>query len=228
MVDLRDDLNAQPLNLIAIADDDVVYRFALKQLIPAIKQSRLIIDSSNGQELVEKIESSKIKPSICLLDTGMPIMNGFATLPVLKEKWPSLKIIITANNSSKFSINSMLINGADGYILKTDSLANLENIFNAIGQQGVYYSSQAPKTLFEKAKEGSLTVPEITDREMEALTFICNNLSYEQIAQKMSISRRTVEVHRDNLYKKLQVSNKLELLRFALQNELILLNTGSK
>jgi len=224
MLNKNEEYVRRPPTIIAIADDEALQRYALRHMISTFIDCELVIESSNGQDLINKIELADTKPDICILDIGMPVMNGFATLPILKEKWPAIKVIVSSVHSSKFNVYTMLNYGADGFLPKSDGLERLKDAIVDIRTHGSYYSHSIPKALFEKAKKTRLDVPEITEREMEALTLICNDLSYEEIAKQMSISKRTVEVHRDNLYKKLNVGSKTELLKFALQNELFLLD----
>ena len=207
---------------IAIAEDDSLHMNILERLLHVHEDMAITIKSVNGAELLTHIEQAATLPDICLLDISMPIMTGYEALPIIKKRWPSIKVLVLSSYSKDYSIIKLLKDGASGFLSK-QNLNELKTAIETIFQNDYYYSKQASEDIFLKVKNGKISVPDISEKEMELLRYMCSADSYEEIASKMYISRRTVEIHRDNLFKKFSVNSRPGLIMFALQNELIAL-----
>jgi two-component system, NarL family, invasion response regulator UvrY len=207
---------------IAIAEDDSLHMNILERLLHVHEDMAITIKSVNGAELLTQIEQAATLPDICLLDISMPIMTGYEALPIIKKRWPSIKVLVLSSYSKDYSIIKLLKDGASGFLSK-QNLNELKTAIETIFQNDYYYSKQASEDIFLKVKNGKISVPDISEKEMELLRYMCSADSYEEIASKMYISRRTVEIHRDNLFKKFSVNSRPGLIMFALQNELIAL-----
>lgn len=146
-------------------------------------------------------------------------MSGYETLPTLQKRWPKIKVLVLSAYSRDYSILRFLKDGARGFLSK-NHMAELGTALNAIHTEDYYYSKQASEELFTKV-QGGMEVPEITDKEMEVLVCMCSGDSYEEIGQKMSLSKRTIEGHKDSLFKKFNVNSRHGLIMFGLQNEIV-------
>jgi DNA-binding NarL/FixJ family response regulator len=207
---------------IAIAEDDALHMNILERLLQTHKDLMIVIKCVNGAELIAHLEQAPRPPDICLLDISMPVMTGYEALPIIKKRWPAIKVLVLSSYSKDYSILKLLKEGASGFLSK-QHLNDLRTAILAISRNDYYYSKQAGEDIFLQVKNGKITVPDISDKEMELLRHMCSADSYEEIAAKMFISRRTVEIHRDKLFKKFNVNSRHGLIMFALQNEIIAL-----
>lgn len=118
------------ISTIAIADDHWHMRHAIKQILESFGYN-VIIEAENGQKLIDQIISGS-EPDICLLDMNMPFLNGIETTCILKEKWPSIKIVIFSMNQSARVRQEALDAGADAYILKYEPVERLRDALRAL------------------------------------------------------------------------------------------------
>ena len=213
--------NNKPIS-IAIAEDDALHLSIIERLLVVHDYFTIIHKSGNGADLIQKLEEAPLPPDICLLDISMPIMTGYEALPIIKKRWPSVKVLVLSAYSKDYSIIRLLKDGASGFLSK-QNLSELRKAILTIYENDYYYSKQAGEDIFYQVKNGKISVPYISDKEMALLRYMCSADSYEDIAAKMYISRRTVEIHRDNLFKKFNVNSRPGLIMFALQNEIIAL-----
>jgi DNA-binding NarL/FixJ family response regulator len=208
---------------VAVTDDDPLQLFAISRKIQDFKNYNVVIQANNGSSLLHQILVADVLPDICVLDIAMPVMNGYTTLPVLKEKYSALRVLILSVYNSVFSIHTMLKLGANGFLSKGADMLQLRDALDSIYTSGYYYSHDTPKELFEKAKRGFLNVPSFSQREKQILECISNNMSYDEIAKKLFISKRTVEAHRNNLFVKFNVNSKVGLIKAAVRSEVIMI-----
>lgn len=205
---------------IAIAEDDELQRFALRIKMQFYKEFDIIIEESNGKKLIEAITVSDIKPDICILDIGMPVLNGYDTLPVLKRLWPNIRVLVLTAYTGKYSIVTMLKNGVNGLLPKYE-IQYLHNALISIFKTGYYYSKCATKEMFDSVENGKIEIPKITSKELEVIQYMCSGLSLTEIARNLYISLGTLYKHRDNLFRKLNIHSREGLIMFALYNDLI-------
>ncbi len=201
---------------IAIADDHVLMRQGLVQIVDSFDNFKVDVDVSNGKQLVEKLGNSKQQPDICIFEISMPEMNGYETLVTLKEKWPDLKVLILSACNNEFAIIKMLRDGANGFLSKTCSAFELNKALNSIYTTGMYYpesiSGRLISLLQHKNKD---MLPVLTDREIQFLSLCATTLSYKEIAKIMYVSPRTIDKFSKVLFDKLRVNSRTSLAAFA-------------
>lgn len=207
---------------IAIVDDCSLTRFSLRTLISLTPSYTVMVEASNGEELIKYLEKAFTLPDICLLDIGMPIMNGYETLPLLKKRWPSIKVLVVSQFCREYSINYMILKGCNGIVSKDGVTSKLSEAINAIMQNGYYYSDIAPKELYDKIRNHNIKVHQIAAQEKKVLTFICKGLTNKEMAEKIGIEKRTVDAYRDNICLKLNAKTRSALSEIAITNELII------
>lgn len=167
------------------------------------------IQASNGKELITKLESAQEFPDVILLDISMPVMNGLETQVELMKKWPQSKTLVVTVHEMEIYIKRMIRAGAKGYLAKDCSPNELIDAIQSIHTHGIYFSNIS-KIHFLNAAQAKF--PQITQAEMDVLKEIGSDLSYEDIAEKLGKSKRSVEGHRDSLFKKLDVKTRANLL----------------
>lgn len=207
---------------IAIADDHPIVRKGIIGFINIFDQFEIIIEASDGQELIERIDSSEIKPDICILDISMPNMNGYKALQEIKRNWTAIKVLIFSEFCDEFSVCETLNSGANGYLTKNSSPRQLQQALAAIYYHDFYLTESTSKLLSGKSRR-NIFHPKITEREMEFLGHCCSELNYKEIAALMHVSPRTIDAYRDALFTKFNLTTRTGLVIFALQNGIVAL-----
>ena len=206
-----------------ICDDHQLVVDGFKNLLESHPNVELVGSADNGQRAVEIAEN--ISLDLILMDIDMPIMNGVEATRELKKQHENLKIIIISMHGEKAMIKKMMEIGADGYLLKNSTQEELFSAINKVANGGKFFSEEVTMSLLkdaEKSSNGSsVALAELSEREIEILRWIAEGLSNKQIGEKLFISHRTVDTHRTNIMKKLEVNNIAGLIRIALKNNLV-------
>jgi DNA-binding NarL/FixJ family response regulator len=209
-----------PIRLV-LADDHPLIREGFKSLLARNPDFEIIDQASDGNELLELIR--KTSPEIVLTDINMPRLTGLEVMQKVLPEHPEIKFIMLTMHEEREYVVRCLAAGAKGYLLKSVDIAELAKAIKMVYQGGKYFSPTIANILAESI---SNPVPEeedadITPREKEVLLLVSQGLSTKQIADKLSISIRTVETHRINLLKKLNVGNSAELVKKSIEKKLI-------
>lgn len=206
---------------LALVDDHTLFRQGIKLLLEEIEGVELIIEASNGQELLNALESQV--PDIVLLDLEMPVLNGIETSKILKEKFSEVGIIILTMYDDEQMIAHLMELGANGYLLKDTNQEELEKAIQSVHDSQFYFNDFVSKALLSGVKSKRKTDPKIgnnidvTRRESEVLQLICEELTTQEMADKLFLSPRTVEGHRQNLIEKFGVKNTAGLIIRAIK-----------
>lgn len=214
-------MNINPTR-IAIADDHQIVLDGLKALIREYSDFELIADANNGQEMVKLVNTLKL--DLVLMDIDMPIMNGIQATQEIKKSHPHIKVLILSMHNEKGVIQKVMEAGADGYILKNSDHKELLDAVRKVAAGQKYFSSDVTMTLLNPTagnSEESKVLSELTEREIEILKLIAEGFSNKEIGDKLFISHRTVDTHRTNLMKKLDVHNIAGIIKFAIKNKLV-------
>ncbi len=212
---------------IFIADDHRLYVEALSIALEnnAEYTIRTLGTALNGEDLLAQLPENL--PDILLLDLNMPVMNGLEAIPLLKEKYPKLRILIVTNYSdAKFVRECLQVYAVSGYFLKTSGLDELLKALQEVLKGNLYMSKGLqlyPKENGEEStddvfNETFLAKYNLTKRELEILGLIAQAKSNIQIADHLFISPQTVGAHRKNIMRKLNISSTAGLVRFAIEN----------
>jgi two-component system invasion response regulator UvrY len=210
-------MNTPDLITIALADDHTIMRKALVEMINNFGEFRVITDAVHGQELIDKIQLSGEVPDVCIVDIKMPVMDGYETVKQLKKNWPNVKILALSMYDSEFNIIRMLTNGANGYVLKENDPQELREAMLSVHYKTFYHSELVSGRLIHVLHRGAGAELNISDKEMEFLSYCCSELSYKEIAQRMNLSNRTIEGYRDVLFNKIKVRTRPGLVVYALK-----------
>jgi two-component system invasion response regulator UvrY len=205
---------------LAVADDHMLFRKGLIELLTGFEDLQVIIEAADGRELIDKIAAAEVLPDICLLDLKMPRMNGYEALPLLRTRW-NMKVLVLSMYDHDFSVLAMIHNGAAGFINKDTSPDALYDAILSIHKTGTCklpYDLRDKADLYRGKKEA---VVSLTPREIEFLSYCCTELTYSEIAVKMSLSVRTIEGFRETLFEKLGIHNRPGLVTFALDCGLV-------
>ena len=168
-------------------------------------------------------------PDIVLLDLSMPALNGTETTKLLREKYPNISIIILSTHFSNGTILNLIELGAASYLAKNTEPPLVEKVIRRVYEKGFYYTDKIQSILrsnFISKNKIYSQMPDfqLTKREIEVLQLICEQFTNGEIAEKLFISQRTVEGHRNNLLSKLGCKNSIGLVVVALKKNLVALN----
>jgi DNA-binding NarL/FixJ family response regulator len=207
---------------IVIVDDHVLIANAIRSIISDFEDFEVLYECYNGQELVSAFKDGQPVPKIVLLDVSMPIMDGFETAFWLKINYPSVLVLALSMQNDENSLIKMVRNGARGYLLKNTSPTELEHALHIVIKNAFYYPEWASNILFANAgKDLIVTSFSLNEKEKIFLSLCTTEMSYKEIGDKMSISTRTVEKYRDNLFQKLGLKSRVGLAMYAMKNNLI-------
>lgn len=219
-------MNAQ-IN-IALADDETLFRKGIEILVEGFDNMEVILEAENGQDLLDKLPLADSPPDILLLDLNMPVLDGVETAKILQKQFPDLKIIILSSYFSKAFIINMIELGASGYLAKNSLPEEVERTIREVAEKGFSYGDKVMEVIREnmmkKTKEKPTFAPTLSEREKEVLQLICEQFTAAEIGNKLFISQRTVDGHRNNLLQKLNCRNTAGLVVYALQNGLVKMN----
>ncbi|MCB0706370.1 MAG: response regulator transcription factor [Saprospiraceae bacterium] len=214
---------------IAIADDEMLFRKGLILILEENPDFKIIIEAGNGAELMERIRLSEEKPDILLLDLQMPVRSGIQTAPDLQKEFPEIRIIIISSHYHRSYIIHLIELGASAYLPKNADPNLVATSIREVHQKGFYYTGEVLSLIREHLQTPIKTKPiipgqELSSREMEVLQLICEQCTTTEIAEKLFISPRTVDGHRNRLLEKTDSRNTAGLVIYALQNDLVSLN----
>lgn len=206
---------------ILIIDDHQLVLEGLKLLIESTSELDFVGMAESGKVGISMIEETK--PDILLLDIEMPEMNGIEVCKHVKASFPSIKVIAITMLVQPSIIQSMRSAGADGFLIKNTSGAELVFAIKEVYEGRSYYSSE----VLEKVKKGIIIngnkfpVPKLSKREKEVVSLIMESYNTKEIAKALSISAGTVETHRRNLFRKLGVKNAVGLVKTVMDHRLL-------
>lgn len=206
---------------IAYADDHIAVREGITKLITDSGKISVDIQADNGHELIAKLEKADMLPSVCILDINMPVKDGFATQAELIQRWPDIRTLVLTVYEQEYFIIKMVLAGARGYLLKRCLPSEIEKAVISIHRNGIYHSDFLDDEKMEAIKQHPVKLSRFTAREMDVLRYCCTCMEYTEIGAKLGISKRSVEGHRDNLFRKLKVNSRIALVLCAIQSGLV-------
>jgi two-component system response regulator NreC len=192
-------------------------------LLNAQPDIEVVGEAADGNEMVELAEN--LRPDVVLADISMPNLNGIEATKLIHQRYPDMPVvIITIHTSSSYVIRA-LRNGARGYVVKNDDFQNVIQAIKTVSLGQRYLSSQVSEQIIDAVISGTsldYNLDErISAREREILQLIAEGNSNSQIARKLVISARTVETHRTNIMRKLELTSQIDILRYAIQRGII-------
>ncbi|HWY13308.1 MAG TPA: response regulator transcription factor [Bacteroidia bacterium] len=203
-----------------IADDHQMFIDGIKALLQNTENIVIIGKATNGKQLIEKLK--ELSPDIILMDIGMPDLNGIDATKMISKEYPTIKIIALTMYDDNNRVVKMLKAGAKGYVLKNTTREELLHAIQTVAVGGVHYSAQAVvNTMQNISDKNSNPVANLTEREIEIIRLIVKEMTNKEIADKLFISELTVNTHRKNAMRKLEIKNTAGLVKFAIDHHLI-------
>lgn len=203
---------------IFLTDDHAILLGGLVKILSAEDDLEVLDTAGSVQETLDKL--TRKTPDLLITDYNLPDDDGLTLVRRVKQKYPSIKIIVLSMHDEAHLIKEILKEGIDGYILKKDSQDELVNAVRAVKNGKVYLSSDV-NTMLMRGLNGTDEQKLLTDREREILKLIAKEYTNKQMAEELFISERTVETHRKNIFRKTGTNNLVGLIKFAYANNLI-------
>lgn len=209
---------------ILLADDHTILRDGIRSLIEDEPDMEVVGEAEDGLSVVKLADS--LKPDVILMDLAMPLLNGLEATRQIRKSNPNAKILILTMHENEEYIRQVLANGAMGYILKDAAARELLGAIRSVNKGEVVLSPAITRLIVtDYLRWGDLSAQDtsdgLTDRERQILQLIAEGYTNKQIAEILSISIKTVQAHRLNLMKKLDLHNRGELIKYAIQKKII-------
>lgn len=208
---------------VLLADDHAVLRAGIRALLDMEPDIEVVGEAGDGHQAVARVR--ELKPDIVLMDIGMPGLDGLAATRQIKEAHPQTRILILTQHENKEYVLPALKIGASGYVLKRAEGNELLTAIRAVHAGGTFLDPVIAGVLADDARRdpGAPADPfnALTEREREVLILLAQGKTYRQIAEMLFISAKTVDFHRANILRKLNLASRADLTKYAVQRGLI-------
>ncbi len=207
-----------------LVDDHEIVRAGLRMLFSAEPEVEIAGEASSGEKAIDAVDS--LAPEVVLMDVAMPGIGGVEATRRIKAEHPQVAVLALTMHEDEEYFFEMLAAGASGYVPKRAAPDDLMSAIRIVRQGDVYiYPSLARLLVKDFLQRSETSAPEtreeLTAREQEVLTFIAEGYSNREIADTLVISVKTVDRHRENIMRKLQLHNRVELVKYAIEKGLI-------
>ena len=207
---------------VLLADDHVLVRAAIRSILATQPGIEVVGESGDGIEVLRELERNPV--DVLVLDLTMPHMDGFETLARTKQLHTSIKVLVLTMHISSEYVVRALRHGADGYVLKDSAVSDLVAAIEAVMAGSGYYDPAIQGEVRQLLRAGSAPsrpFESLTEREREVLRMVAQGWSTKEIALRLNISRRTVDMHRGNLMRKLDIRSVARLTQLALREGIL-------
>ena len=210
---------------VAVVDDHKIVRDGIRAILLGNKKIKFVFDTDSGLDLLDLLKSNPI--DVLLLDLSLPDVPGVNLIQPVLRSFPNIKILILTACMNEEIICECVKLGVLGFLNKYVSAEELieaiEEVYSGEPYFGQKISNIIYKSYTEKVKDSSSLPlkPNISEREKEIISLLSEGLSFKEIANRLFISPRTVENHKNNILLKLKLKNSIELLKYAIKNKII-------
>lgn len=209
---------------VILADDHAILRYGISTFFSSADDVEIVGEASTGDECITLFKNEQ--PDVSVIDIGMPGKSGIEVVEAIRSIDPKAKILILSMHSDEAMLKKALKTNINGYLLKSTSKEKILQGIREVANGKKVFSDPVSRIIADhssgkKAANGKSSESNITNREMEILNLVVAGYSSPQIAEKLFISRRTVDTHRTNMMQKLGIHNTASLVRFALENNLV-------
>jgi DNA-binding NarL/FixJ family response regulator len=205
---------------VLIADDHGIVRSGLRMLLERQSDIRVIGEAEDGVEALELAQAER--PDVAVLDVSMPRMTGIQAAREIGAYSPDTRVVLLSMHADDRYVIEGLNAGACGYVLKRAADSDLIEAVRTVASGGRFFSAEGQQELLREWTEGGGEPPDrLTPRELEVVKLIAEAHTNKQIAETLKLSEKTVESHRSNVFSKLGMRDRVELVRYAIRRGLI-------
>ena len=205
---------------IIIADDHPLFLEGLQSVLEKKEGLKVVATVANGRQLIDCLQ--KNIPDIVLLDLNMPQLDGIETLKIIKKQFPKIKVIVLTSYYQLELMREIKLLGAHGYLLKNSSANRLEQAIKAVSAGNPWFADCTPEAASASPFfiDDFMKKYQLTHREVEIIRMAGNGLTSKEISQKLFVSEFTINTHRRNISRKLDIHTPVGLLKFAQEHGL--------
>ena len=205
---------------ILIADDHDVVRSGLRAVLDAQPNWEVVAEAANGKEAIFK--AIETKPDVAVVDYSLPLINGIEVTRQIRARLPKTEVLIFTMHDTEMLIEELLKAGARGYLLKADAGRDLISAIESLRVHRPYFTAKVSEAVLKSHLSNSRREGlSITSRERGLVQLIAEGHSNKSVAGVLNISLKTVETHRANVMRKLNLSSSADLVRYAIRNNLV-------
>lgn len=211
---------------VAIADDQAIFRQGLTNLVGGFERVEVLFSAENGRDLLERIPDNR--PDLVLVDFRMPELNGLDTAKIIRDKFSGIRVLILSMYDDQEFVETAIENGAHGYLSKDDEPEEIAKAIYSTIETGYYLNDRTSKMLIGKMVNAGTMKPvfrnpnaDFTKIELEILELICNELTTQEIVDKLCKSKRTIESSRTLMMQKIGARNVVGLVMYAVKHKLV-------
>ena len=205
---------------IILVDDHQMFRDGVKSVLSDEENIDIVGEVGNGKDLFKLLESTR--PDLIITDISMPDISGIEVAKSISENYSDIKILILSMHSNEEFITKALSVGANGYLPKDTAMAELLEAIHTIYKGENYFNKEISDTILKSLRNKSQKNEgkSLTNREKEIIELVVEGLTNKEIADKLFISIRTVDSHKNNIMQKLNLKSSIELVKYAIKNNL--------
>ncbi|MFX1764532.1 response regulator transcription factor [Paraburkholderia sp. A1RI-2L] len=204
----------KPARLVLV-DDHPLVRDGLRARLEAVPGLEVAGEAGNADEAIGL--AAALEPDLALMDVGMAGMNGIALAGIFHERFPAIRVLMLSMHDNVEYVAQAVRAGASGYVLKDSPATEIVRAIEAVLAGQTYFSAGLGVRMLQASLKET-PIERLTPRELDILDALAEGLSSKQIAQRAGLSVRTVETHRLNLKRKLDIEGQAELIKFAVEN----------
>jgi len=209
-----------------IADDHEIFRAGLRLLLEVQPGWQVVAEAANGREAVAK--AADTHPDIAVLDIGMPVLNGLEAAREIVQRNPRTKVLMLTVHDSDAMIRNVLVFGARAYVFKTDAARDLVNAVKDVQDGKTFFTQKVAELVLHgfmtysgQTPTGELPANRLTVRQREITQLLAEGHSTREVAILLNVSVKTAETHRANIMRRLNCRSSVQLVRYALRNQMI-------
>ena len=207
---------------VLVVDDHAIVREGICSLLARRKDIEVVGEAADGKRAIDAVV--QFDPDVVLMDIQMPVLNGLDATREIHKRFPSTRILVLTQHESKEYVVPLLRAGAVGYITKTARASEVIGAIRAVYDEGAYlppHITQAVVTAVAESADFGDEQMILTEREVEVVRLVAEGLSSREIAERLSISVKTVDTHRANIMEKVGAHNVVELIKYAIRKRIV-------
>ena len=206
---------------IVIADDHTIVREGLKQLLGSAGDLQVVAEAADGHQAIERVRSEEF--DVLLLDMSMPGRSGIELIKQVHAEKPRLRILVLSMHEEQQYAVRAIRAGASGYLTKESASAQLVAAIRKVASGGAFISAEVAQQLALGAMPGAQGMPHesLSDREFQVFKMLAEGKSVSDIAERLTLSVKTVSTHKANVLEKMGMTTAAELVRYAITNDLL-------
>jgi DNA-binding NarL/FixJ family response regulator len=217
---------------IGLIEDQFLFRKGMKAILESWPEFEVVLEAAEGYSIISLLTNATLVPNVLLVDLSLPptkegkVFSGLEVTKAVRAHYPAIKILILSVHDNDNFISELILNGAHGYLVKDSDPQEVYDAIIAVHEHGTYINKRSLQAIQKRANnklnekqrlDGTI---QLTKREIEILQLVCKELTTEEIAEKLFISIKTVNGHRNNLLQKTGCHNSVGLVNFAMRHKL--------